>query len=34
MIEQTVNYFLGEATNPCSLENGLSVMKILDTFTA
>ena len=34
MIEQTVNYFLGDAINPCSLENGVSVMKILDTFTA
>lgn len=33
LIEQTVNYFLGKAKNPCSIENGVQVMKILDKFT-
>ncbi|MDP5104607.1 MAG: Gfo/Idh/MocA family oxidoreductase [Polaribacter sp.] len=34
MIEQTVNFFLGKETNPCSIENGVAVMKILDRFTS
>jgi predicted dehydrogenase len=34
LIEQTVNYFLGKAKNPCALENGVQVMEIIDTFTA
>lgn len=34
MIEQTVSYFLGKAENPCSIENGMTVMKILDIFTS
>ncbi len=34
LIEQTVNYFLGKATNPCTIKDGVEVMKILDTFTA
>jgi predicted dehydrogenase len=33
MIQQTVEYFLGESSNPCSIESGLVVMKILDSFT-
>lgn len=33
MIEQTVNYFLNDVKNPCSIESGLTVMKILDAFT-
>jgi predicted dehydrogenase len=33
LIEQTVNYFLGKARNPCALENGVKVMEIIDTFT-
>ncbi|WP_343329732.1 Gfo/Idh/MocA family oxidoreductase [Polaribacter staleyi] len=34
MIESTVNYFLGKEKNPCSIENGVSVMKIMDLFTS
>lgn len=34
MIEQVVNYFLGEGPNPCSAEDGLKVMKLIDQFTA
>ncbi len=33
LIEQTVNYFLGKAKNPCALENGVKVMEIIDAFT-
>lgn len=33
MIAQTVQYFLGKAQNPCSIENGVFVMKIIDSFT-
>ncbi|GGI24501.1 Gfo/Idh/MocA family protein [Pedobacter mendelii] len=33
MIEQVVNYFLGKGTNPCSGEDALITMKIMDTFT-
>ena len=33
LIAQTVNYFLGKAENPCKLEDGVQVMKIIDTFT-
>jgi len=33
MIEQTVRYFLGQDVNPCSIKNGVCVMKILDNFT-
>ncbi|WP_159951884.1 Gfo/Idh/MocA family protein [Polaribacter septentrionalilitoris] len=33
LIEQTVNYFLEKATNPCSIKDGVEVMKILDVFT-
>ena len=33
LIEQTVNYFLGKAKNPCALENGVQVMEIIDMFT-
>ncbi|KGL61791.1 Gfo/Idh/MocA family protein [Polaribacter sp. Hel1_85] len=34
MIESTVNYFLGKDKNPCNIEKGVTVMKILDAFTA
>ncbi|SFH05694.1 Gfo/Idh/MocA family protein [Pedobacter insulae] len=33
MIEQVVNYFLGKASNPCSGEEALISMKLLDEFT-
>lgn len=33
LIAQTVNYFLGKAKNPCTVNDGVEVMKILDTFT-
>ena len=33
MIQQVVNYFLGEAANPCSAEDGVEVMKLIDQFT-
>lgn len=33
MIQQSINYFLGKASNPCSAEEGLAVMKIMDSFT-
>lgn len=33
MIESTVNYFLGKDKNPCDVEKGVTVMKILETFT-
>lgn len=34
MIESVTNYFLGNADNPCSGEDGAAVMNLLDTFTA
>jgi len=33
MIESTVNYFLGKNKNPCDIEKGVTVMKILEAFT-
>jgi len=33
MIEKVVEYFLGEGSNPCSAENGVEVMRLLDAFT-
>jgi predicted dehydrogenase len=33
LIEQTVNYFLEKDTNPCSIKDGVEVMKILDCFS-
>ncbi|MFC6103117.1 Gfo/Idh/MocA family protein [Olivibacter domesticus] len=33
MIEAVVAYFKGEGSNPCSVEEGLEVMKVLDTLT-
>ena len=33
MIEQVVNYFRGEGTNPCSAEDGVAVMRLIDQFT-
>ncbi|MDT0687747.1 Gfo/Idh/MocA family protein [Autumnicola psychrophila] len=32
MIKATVDYFLGNAENPCSAEDGLAVMNIMDRF--
>jgi predicted dehydrogenase len=32
MIENAVNYFLGKGTNPCSGEEGVKVMKLIDEF--
>ena len=32
MIEQTVNYFLGKAPNPCSGEEGMLIMQWMDKF--
>lgn len=34
MIEQVVQYFLGEASNPCSAEDGVEVMRLMDVFTS
>jgi predicted dehydrogenase len=31
MIEKVVQYFLGHSANPCSIEEGLQVMQIIDT---
>lgn len=33
MIEQVVNYFLDRSPNPCSAEEGLDVMKMMDKIT-
>lgn len=33
MIEKVVEYFLGEAPNPCSAEDGAKVMQLMDDFT-
>lgn len=33
MIESVVNYFMNEGTNPCSGEEGVEVMKVIDAFT-
>lgn len=33
MIEKVVGYFLDENSNPCSAEDGVEVMKLLDNFT-
>jgi len=32
-IQQTINYFLGKRTNPCSVEEGTIVTMIMDAFT-
>lgn len=32
MIEQTVQYFLGQGDNPCSIEDGIACMEIMDSF--
>jgi predicted dehydrogenase len=32
MIEKVVNYFLGEGPNPCSSEEGVEIMKLIDKF--
>jgi predicted dehydrogenase len=33
MIESVVNYFLDRGPNPCSAEDGVQVMKLIDAFT-
>jgi predicted dehydrogenase len=33
MIGEVVNYFLGQGPNPCSAEDGVAVMKLIDQFT-
>jgi predicted dehydrogenase len=33
MIAEVVNYFLDLAPNPCSAEEAIEVMKVMDTFT-
>ena len=33
MIEQVVTYFLDEGSNPCSAEEGVKIMKLIDKFT-
>lgn len=33
LIEDTVNYFLGKSKNPCTIKDGLEVMKVIDSFT-
>ncbi|NGF57956.1 Gfo/Idh/MocA family oxidoreductase [Parapedobacter sp. SGR-10] len=33
MIEQTVRYFKGEVDNPCTIEDGILCMEIIDAFT-
>jgi predicted dehydrogenase len=33
MIQKTVDYFLGKGPNPCSAEEGVKVMEIIDAFT-
>lgn len=32
MIEQVVQYFLGNAANPCSGEDGVEVMRLMESF--
>jgi predicted dehydrogenase len=34
MIEQVVKYFLNESANPCSAEDGVEVMRLIEAFTA
>lgn len=34
MIEKIVSYFRGEGPNPCPVEEAVTLMKIMDTFTA
>ena len=33
MIEKVVSYFLGEGENPCSANDGVEVMRLMDTFS-
>lgn len=33
MIQKTVDFFLGKTSNPCTVEDGLAVQKIMDVFT-
>jgi hypothetical protein len=32
MIEAAVNYFLSKEKNPCTVREGLEVMKVIDSF--
>ena len=34
LITEAVNYFLEKSANPCTIEDGVEVMKILDTFSS
>lgn len=34
IIQAAVNYFLGEGKNPCTIDSGLTGMKIIDAFTS
>lgn len=34
LIQETINYFLGKADNPCTVEEGLEVMQVMDGFTS
>jgi len=34
IIQSTVDYFLGKSENPCALEVGIEVMKIMESFTS
>jgi hypothetical protein len=33
LIEKVVEYFLDEGPNPCSAEEGVKVMQLIDSFT-
>ncbi|MBL7762311.1 MAG: hypothetical protein JNL23_02680, partial [Chitinophagaceae bacterium] len=33
MIEKVTQYFLGKGPNPCSVDDGLKVMQLIDSFT-
>jgi hypothetical protein len=33
MIEKVVDYFLDKGANPCSAEEGVKVMEMIDRFT-
>jgi hypothetical protein len=34
MIEKTVQYFLGNASNPCTAGDGAAVMSMIDAFVS
>jgi len=33
MIQETVNYFLGKRSNPCPVQDGVAIVKIMEAFT-